>query len=517
VAIRYAGGEEMDLESAISRNILLAIIVSVAIIVVAVLVVLLMFPPQPDVVPQFSANIERSGNVVYIYHDGGDPLQEARTVVMVNGQRVPSGDITFLHSQDWPWTAGKTMRIQFAGPGEPEIVSVIYSSGSQEELVYTSSLVTPGTTPIPVTTITTAATTVPPVATTGVPVTTGAGIVPTASVPAGPMPPAADFTADPQAGQFPLTVQFTERSTGGIDSWLWNFGDGESSTLQNPAHTYQNPGTYTVTLTVTNAYGSGRKSSEAFISSGTVPAANLQAIPREGTAPLEVQFSDLSSGSPHSWEWSFGDETYSTDQNPIHTYYSPGTYTVTLTVSNQFGTNSKVLTNYVKVTSPEVVDVYLTGSQKGYLLPDCYLQFTVTGDSGSIKIGGTTYTFGDGDLVQLFPGDVDTAELDVNANGIQSFAFDDVRMFVNGELVRTGIVSGINVPAYKGLKSTFVIVIPPGESRMTLYLGGSKVVPGAGETVTIYNLREDSLGRLYLSTKIQAMSCRGGAESYSVK
>ncbi|MDD5048814.1 MAG: hypothetical protein PHH09_07765, partial [Methanoregulaceae archaeon] len=106
---------------------------------------------------------------------------------------------------------------------------------------------------------------------------------------------------------------------------------------------------------------------------------------------------------------------------------------------------------------------------------------------------------------------------DVNENGIQSFAFDDVRMFGNGDLVRTGIVSGINVPAYRGLKSTFVIVIPPGESRMTLFLGGSKIVPGAGETVTIHNLREDSLGRLYLATKIQDMSCRGGAESYSVK
>ena len=505
----------MDLESALSRNIVLAIIVSVAIIVVAVVVVLLIFPPQPDVVPQFSANIERSGNVVYIYHDGGDPLQEGRTIVMVNGQEVPREDITFLHSQDWPWTAGKTMRIQYSG--EPEIVQIIYSSGSVEELVYSSSLVTPGTTPIPVSTITTGATTAPPAQTTAVPATTPAGIEPTVSVPAGPMPPGADFSADPRAGQYPLTVQFSDRSSGTPDSWLWNFGDGESSTLQNPAHTYQNPGIYTVTLTATNAYGSGRNSADGYISAGTVPAASLAANPQEGVAPLEVQFSDLSTGSPKSWEWSFGDETYSTEQNPVHTYYSPGTYTVTLTVSNQFGTNSRVQTNFIKIAAPQVVDVYLTGSRNGYLLPDCYLQFTVSGDAGSIKIGGTTYPFGDGDLVQLFPGDVETAELDVNANGITTFAFDNVRMFVNGELVRTGIVSGINVPEFKGLKSTFVIVIPPGDDRMTLFLDGSKMFIGEGQTVTINNLREDSLGRLYLSKKIQDLSCRGGAESYSVK
>jgi hypothetical protein len=61
------------------------------------------------------------------------------------------------------------------------------------------------------------------------------------------------FTASPTTGHTPLTVQFTDTSTGGVTSWLWNFGDGQTSTLQNPSHTYTEPGTYTVSLMVSHA------------------------------------------------------------------------------------------------------------------------------------------------------------------------------------------------------------------------------------------------------------------------
>jgi PKD repeat protein len=68
--------------------------------------------------------------------------------------------------------------------------------------------------------------------------------------------PEADFTADPISGPFPLTVNFTDQSTGQITSWSWNFGDGSTSAEQNPSHTYTYPGTYTVSLTVTGPGGS---------------------------------------------------------------------------------------------------------------------------------------------------------------------------------------------------------------------------------------------------------------------
>jgi PKD repeat protein len=73
------------------------------------------------------------------------------------------------------------------------------------------------------------------------------------------LPPAASFTATPLAGTAPLAVQFTDTSTEDPTAWAWDFGDGETSTQQNPQHTYAEPGTYTVTLTATNAYGSDTK------------------------------------------------------------------------------------------------------------------------------------------------------------------------------------------------------------------------------------------------------------------
>jgi PKD repeat protein len=80
------------------------------------------------------------------------------------------------------------------------------------------------------------------------------GLVPTA------IPPTANFSVDAGSGNSPLTVHFTDLSTGQPTSWKWYFGDGDSSTLQNPAHTYSFGGVYTVTLTVTNPGGSNTKS-----------------------------------------------------------------------------------------------------------------------------------------------------------------------------------------------------------------------------------------------------------------
>ncbi|MEA1921237.1 MAG: PKD domain-containing protein, partial [Pseudomonadota bacterium] len=68
-------------------------------------------------------------------------------------------------------------------------------------------------------------------------------------------PPVADFTADPTSGAPLLLVTFTDISTNDPTSWLWNFGDGNTSSEQNPAHLYTNQGTYTVTLTACNAGG----------------------------------------------------------------------------------------------------------------------------------------------------------------------------------------------------------------------------------------------------------------------
>jgi len=76
----------------------------------------------------------------------------------------------------------------------------------------------------------------------------------------------AGFTADLTSGPVPLTVNYTDQSTGDITSWSWDFGDGATSTEQNPSHTYTDAGTYTVSLAVTGPCGSDTETKTDFIS-----------------------------------------------------------------------------------------------------------------------------------------------------------------------------------------------------------------------------------------------------------
>lgn len=86
-------------------------------------------------------------------------------------------------------------------------------------------------------------------------------------------------------------------------------------------------------------------------SSPTVPAASFSASPTTGTAPLEVQFTDLSTSTPTSWAWDFGDGSTSTLQGPSHTFTSAGTYTVKLTATNSAGSNIATKTGLITVST----------------------------------------------------------------------------------------------------------------------------------------------------------------------
>ena len=172
-------------------------------------------------------------------------------------------------------------------------------------------------------------------------------------------PPVAAFTSDVQSGTAPLTVNFTDQSTNAPTSWAWTFGDGGSSTDQNPVHQYTATGNYTVNLTATNAAGSDseEKTSYITVSAATVaPVAAFTSDVQSGTAPLMVTFTDQSTNTPTSWLWDFGDgdATNATHQNPIHTYAAAGTYTVNLTATNADGSDSEVKTDYINVTAPPI-------------------------------------------------------------------------------------------------------------------------------------------------------------------
>jgi PKD repeat protein len=204
-----------------------------------------------------------------------------------------------------------------------------------------------------------------------------------------PALPVCNFSADRTDGTEPLTVTFTDLSTGyGISSWQWNFGDGTAnSTLPNPQHTYGKnaAGWRTVTLTVTNDGGSSTCQKVNYINVRLPPAptADFTMSPEQGTAPLQVTFTDRSTGSPTGWQWDFGDGHTSAQQNPINTYARAGNYTVTLIASNDGGSTTRV--KYVNMNDPvlPVVDFSATPTSGYYAGTPFSVQFTdlTTGSS----------------------------------------------------------------------------------------------------------------------------------------
>ncbi|MCQ1535147.1 PKD domain-containing protein [Methanosarcina sp. KYL-1] len=165
-------------------------------------------------------------------------------------------------------------------------------------------------------------------------------------------PPVAGFFADKRVGQTPLTVLFADESTGSPTAWKWEFGDGYTSTQQNPTHTYENAGSYTVKLTASNPAGTDTETKYGYITAEETvspPAAGFFADRTSGQAPLAVRFADISTGSPTAWKWEFGDGYTSTQQNPTHTYENAGSYTVKLTASNLAGTDTETKYGYISV------------------------------------------------------------------------------------------------------------------------------------------------------------------------
>jgi PKD repeat protein len=168
--------------------------------------------------------------------------------------------------------------------------------------------------------------------------------------------PAVDFMADKTTVGVGRIVMFTDLSSNAPTNWVWDFGDGTTGNGQNPDHAYRATGVYDVTLTAYNPSTSNSVTKNQYITVLNLPRADFMADKTRGGAPMNVQFTDTSAGSPTSWKWDFGDGASSTERNPKHQYTALGSYTVTLIASNPNGQDTTSKTNYIVTTLAPVAD-----------------------------------------------------------------------------------------------------------------------------------------------------------------
>ncbi len=183
----------------------------------------------------------------------------------------------------------------------------------------------------------------------------------------------AAIQANKTLGEVPFTVEFKDMSTGEKQNWFWDFGDSTTSDQQNPIHTYNESGTYTVRLIVTDDYGADTLVKEDYIEVLEYMEADFSISDTVGRAPMSVTFSDLSTGNPDSYTWFFGDNYSSTERNPVHTYDNPGVYSVELMIENKLKTSKENKPNMVIVREGTAVSTF---QSKSYNLKPLSIPFS---------------------------------------------------------------------------------------------------------------------------------------------
>lgn len=171
----------------------------------------------------------------------------------------------------------------------------------------------------------------------------------------------ADFTVDKTSGCAPLVVNFLDISNQG-NSWLWDFGNGVTSTEQNPTFIFTQPGFYSITLITSENGISDTIVRSSLIRVNPSPIANFMVDEAKGCSPHTPNFTDISiplSGTITDWFWSFGNGQTSTEQNPAALYIDQKGYDVFLRVTDANGCESTVTkSNFITLDGPEAKFVF---------------------------------------------------------------------------------------------------------------------------------------------------------------
>jgi uncharacterized repeat protein (TIGR01451 family) len=216
--------------------------------------------------------------------------------------------------------------------------------------------------------------------------------------------PIAGFTGSPTNGAATLVVTFTDASSGTVTGRAWSFGDGATSAVISPSHSYTTAGVFSVSLTVLGPLGSNTLPRANYITVTNVfaaPVAAFTASPLSGAAPLLVSFTDASTGTITNHSWVFGDGNTSIATSPSHTYSNAGVYPVSLTVLGPGGSSSTNRPGLITVTNalsvPPTVTIVRPGN--GMLYPPSFTNQTITIVANATSNDGGTIS-----MIEFFDG-----------------------------------------------------------------------------------------------------------------
>jgi gliding motility-associated-like protein len=200
--------------------------------------------------------------------------------------------------------------------------------------------------------------------------------------------PIISFTSDTILGcSIPFNVSFTDNTINAVN-WSWDFGDGNSSNIQNPSNIYTSSNLFDVSLLVTNDFGCfSSVTFPNYIEVNEVPIVNFNSTTIVSCVGEDINFFDLSSLGTNSWHWSFGDESYSHNQNPIHQYSLAGDYDVSLISGVHSCKDTLIINDYIKIIEPTAIftETY-----------NCEYPLKVEFESLSIGADNVFWDFGDG-------------------------------------------------------------------------------------------------------------------------
>jgi PKD repeat protein len=383
---------------------------------------ILLFTRDASFSPGVNLTYELGSSSINISHQGGEPLIREELKIFLDGDQVPQKSIFLLNNEEWPFSIGETLIVPYTPSDHPRILTILYKgSGSRDEIL---SATIPG-----------------------------------------------------KAGEADMLPAHTTAPT-------------------TPPATSPTP-----TAVPTPVYTPG------------IPEARFGVSPRIGPVPLTVQFTDQSTGVPESWNWTFGDGAVSTDRDPRHTYMETGTFSVSLQVENSYGAHTRIVQECINVTPARPQDVTISAETEGFIRPDGFAQFSITGPGSRIKIGGRFVRPEPGDEIRLVVKGDGKGSISISDHQISDFSFENVELYLNEEPAGSGALQEIYIPSYADLLTTLVLEIPPSTGEVRITTGGeTAIIQGTKNPVVLIHLIDDDSGRLVLDTKTPyQLTYRGAA------